>query len=279
MSSRRIGESSAGPGLGQEFETTYEPEQLPENQDQGISDQRGERIRSSEISSEEDHPTGGNTFSHLEVKPQSRRPVSQKLYDSNISETRTTTAYTSLQSELDPGASVELQDLSAPRPYSLGGGEEQLTPNPSPAQSSQRGLITTFLLQMRAALLRSSPAEGVSSYGAIPTIPIDSDSSSLEGERVSDEDEVDDHVCQGQDRLYGERDEECMVGAKSEMRKRNGVMGAEMLGPSRALGDGLGESLGIGRGPGLGGPEVAEEGEQYDENDPPDNSPYVNPLQ
>ncbi|KAF8427735.1 OPT family small oligopeptide transporter [Tirmania nivea] len=131
------------------------------------------------------------------------------------------------------------------------------------------------------ALLRSSPAAGMSSYGALPPIPIDSEyASSLEGESVSDEEidqghegEEEDRVGQ-EDRLYVERDQECVDGAKSRMRKRSGVMGAEMLRPSRALGEGLGEGLGIGIGPGLG-PEVTEEEEQYDESDPPDNSPYA----
>lgn len=269
MSSLSIPESSAEPGWGHECETTY----------QGILDQREERIRSSEIP----HPTSGNynhTFNHIEVtsaKPHSYRPLSQKHYGSNIPEAQSTAAYKSLQSELDPGASVELRDLSAPQLHTLWSREEQLTPNSSSAQSSQGGLIMALLRHVKTVLLRSSSAAGVSSYGAIPTIPIYSDTSSLEGETVSDEearrgyDERDNHEEQGQDRVYGERDEECVVGAKSRMRKRSGVMGPQMLGPSRALGEEFGESLGIGIGPGLG----PEEAEQYDENDPPDNSPYA----
>jgi len=288
MSSRRIGENSAGTGLGQGFEPTYNRDQLPpETQDRGILVQR---IRRSEIPLEEDHLTGGNyhhTLGYREVasgKPHSHPPIPQKCYDSNINEAQATAAYTPLRSELDPGTSVELRDLPVPQLHNLGRWEEQLTPNSSSAQSSQGGLISALLRKMMATLLRSPPAAGASSYGALPTIPIDSECASpLERESVSDEeiglgnDGIHDHAEQGQDRLYSEPNEQCVVGAVPKMRKRSVVMRAEMLGPSRPLGEGLGENLAISVGPGLG-PEVTEEDDQYDENDPPDNSPYVNPL-
>ena len=285
MSSCHIRESSSEPGLGQEFETTYKLDQRSENQDRGILDQRGERIRSSEIIPLEDHLTCGNynhTFNHHKItpgKPNSRPILLQKRYDSNSNEIQTTATYTSLRSEIDPGASVKLRDLSAPRLHTLES-EEELN---SRSTQISPGLITT-LRQMMTALLRSSPAAGASSYGALPAIPIGSeDTSSLEEESVSDEDigrgcdRMDYCVGQVQDRLYSERGEVGVVGATPTVRKRSGVMGAEMLGPSRALGEGLGESLGISTGPGLD-LEVTEEDEQYDANDPPDNSPYVNPL-
>ena len=172
------------------------------------------------------------------------------------------------------GEEFELQDFTEKRANR----NAQTTEPGKETPANRRG----FLNRMATALLRSAPVGGTSSYGALPTIP--GHDEYLSSSRGSSSDE---HEGEESDNLRGEGSDQA---AESSCIGREPSSASRQRRPSAGLGGGMRQTrfdetvetreggIRIGDLPVVEGGEEDEDAvSEFDEDDPPDNSPYVFP--